>query len=258
MSRPVPPLRCLNSSRITRFARLRRTAPPSFRVAIIPSRFRSRPLGRANKVRWRPRIRVPRCCTARNSGRRRMRSPRVRVRSTIPCGPGSRMPATRRKPTTRTGARAPSRGGASGSGVRSACSSACGSRVSACAGGCSAGKCASSCPVSGKPPAGGAAREGFLVRRETMMVAAAERPCQRRPGRRRSRPLGRTRTPVRWFAGANTYPITMVRRGDEPSRRSFGAHGDCGRSISPQSLRRARTPARWLAWRSIPAGRLGE
>ena len=92
MSRPVPPLRCRNSSRIRRFARFRRTAPPSFRVAMIPSRFRSSPLGRANSVRWRPRTRVPRCCTARNSGRRRMRSPRVSVRSTFPCGPATPLP----------------------------------------------------------------------------------------------------------------------------------------------------------------------
>ena len=79
---PGPPFRWRNSSRIRRFARFRRTAPPMRRVAMMPSRALSIPFGRVNSVRYRPRLRTPCSWTRWNSGRRRIRSRRVRLRRT--------------------------------------------------------------------------------------------------------------------------------------------------------------------------------
>ena len=81
-SMPGRPFRWRNSSRMRRFARFRRTAPPTRRVAMMPSRATSIPFGRVNSVRYRPRLRTPCCWTRWNSGRRRIRSRRVRLRRT--------------------------------------------------------------------------------------------------------------------------------------------------------------------------------
>ena len=82
MSRPGRPLLRRKISRARRFERLRRVAPPSRRVAMTPNRDTSKLFGRTNNVRYRPRVRVPRCCALRNSGRRRRRSRRVKTRFT--------------------------------------------------------------------------------------------------------------------------------------------------------------------------------
>ena len=82
MSMPGRPFRWRNSSRTRRFARFRRTAPPTRRVAMMPSRATSVPFGRVKSVRKRPRLRTPFRWTRWNSGRRRIRSRRVRPRCT--------------------------------------------------------------------------------------------------------------------------------------------------------------------------------
>jgi hypothetical protein len=63
-------------SRTRRLARLRSTALPSRREAMIPSRSRSRSFGLPSRVRKRVATRRPPVCTAVNSARRRRRSPR--------------------------------------------------------------------------------------------------------------------------------------------------------------------------------------
>ena len=82
MSRHGRPLLRRKISRARRFERLRRVAPPSRRVATTPNRHTSRLFGRTNSVRYRPRVRMPRCCALRNSGRRRRRSRRGKARFT--------------------------------------------------------------------------------------------------------------------------------------------------------------------------------
>lgn len=62
-----------NSSRARRFARLRTTAEPSFRVAATPTRDRLVPFGVTNRVMNRPCSRTPRSYACSKSGRRRTR-----------------------------------------------------------------------------------------------------------------------------------------------------------------------------------------
>lgn len=76
MSRPAAGLCRRKSSRMSRFARLRRTADPSFRVAAIPSRARGWSDAPTNRVIKRPRRRPPASYTRRNSRRFRRRSGR--------------------------------------------------------------------------------------------------------------------------------------------------------------------------------------
>ncbi len=83
-----------NASRTRRLARLRRTAPPSLRVAATPSRATVSPFGRTNSVSRRPRTRAPWSYTCRNSARRLIRSRDV-SRSVSP-GPGDELIRTRR------------------------------------------------------------------------------------------------------------------------------------------------------------------
>ncbi len=80
MSRPAGTSARRNASRTSRFARLRATAFPSFRVAAIPSRLAGPSLFRAITVMSRARTRSPDSYTAWNSGRRRMRRSRENVR----------------------------------------------------------------------------------------------------------------------------------------------------------------------------------
>ena len=88
MSRPGPAGRDLLSrkiSRTSRFARLRHAAPPRRRVAIIPRRLTSRSFANEKIVAYRPLVRTPCLCTRRNSGRRRIRSRRVRPLFNVNC-----------------------------------------------------------------------------------------------------------------------------------------------------------------------------
>ncbi len=73
MAFPAGGARWRKNSRINRLARLRSTAPPSFREATMPSRAPGSPLGSIRNVKNRPWMRVPRSNTVPNSPRRRMR-----------------------------------------------------------------------------------------------------------------------------------------------------------------------------------------
>ncbi len=70
---PAGGARWRKNSRINRLARLRSTAPPSFREATMPSRAPGSPLGSIRNVKNRPWMRVPRSNTVPNSPRRRIR-----------------------------------------------------------------------------------------------------------------------------------------------------------------------------------------
>ena len=138
--RPVPTAQRWKLSRNSRRARLRTTAPPTFRLTASPSRSFPCSLGRARITNNRPSSRVPRLSTRSNSACRLSRRPRPNRVGIHPWrGAGAKPPD----------ASFPSASGASGRAGPRAC--ACGreSRVYAGAGGCSAGTSSSSRILSG-------------------------------------------------------------------------------------------------------------